>query len=160
MEKIESVGERERKAIEKITRSLTLNSIIDILLFSTSTISINRGSQYFENGHIFWNGETSHVYLNGNINLGTILTPQSLPTFEFALHTASVGDFTGKVMHTGVNIRSGLGVHNVKQGRFAPNTSVTFNAWAYGTTHWDPIAQQNDNRFPYQIWSICRKMGC
>jgi hypothetical protein len=103
--------------------------------------------QYFENGHIFWNGVASNVVLSETFNLEASLTPKSLPIFEFALHTASVGDFTGKVMYTGVNVRSGAGVNNTFQGRFAPNTSVTFNAWAYGTTHWDPIAKQNDNRW-------------
>jgi N-acetylmuramoyl-L-alanine amidase len=62
---------------------------------------------------------------------------------------SSSTDFTGKVMSvvSSLNVRSGPGTGYSKVGSYASNTSLTFDAWTRGTSHWDPMAKQWDNRW-------------
>jgi lysozyme family protein len=58
-------------------------------------------------------------------------------------------DFTGKVMSvvSSLNVRSGPGIGYSKVGSYGSNTPLTFDAWTRGTSHWDPMAKQSDNRW-------------
>jgi len=81
------------------------------------------------------------AYINGNpTSSSKYIDPPSQ-------NSQPINTFSGKVMYTGVNIRSGPGVGYTKTGAYKPNTSVTFDAWTRGTSHFDPIAKQYDNRW-------------
>jgi murein DD-endopeptidase MepM/ murein hydrolase activator NlpD len=88
------------------------------------------------------------VYLPVNYQTGTGKPVTSSPVSQ-PKTTATSTDFTGKVMSvvSSLNIRSGPGTNYNRVGSYGSNTPLTFDAWSRGTSHWDPIAKQWDNRW-------------
>jgi N-acetylmuramoyl-L-alanine amidase/uncharacterized protein YraI len=98
--------------------------------------------RYWRGGKAYW---VPSAYINGY--------PKSKPSIQPGENSnpgnGTSTDFTGKVMSivTSLNVRSGPGTGYSNVGSYASNTSLTFNAWTRGTSHWDPMAKQWDNRW-------------
>jgi N-acetylmuramoyl-L-alanine amidase len=85
------------------------------------------------------NNWVASAYINGNPTASSRYIPPP--------SNNNSSDFTGKVMHTGVNIRSGPGVNNTRLGFYSANTPLTFDAWTRGTAHQDAITGKMDDRW-------------